>query len=299
MHWGRYGRGHVPGTALTGPVVVRPQTGADDPFTQLVFSGGGLRCYWQGGFLSAATCLPLQPRRIIGVSGGALSAVVHVARAEQDLLAAVCAMTARQQRNFDILRRHGAFMPHQRLYQQLLEQVLTPELCARVAAGSELLILIGHPPSDRFPTLTGAAMTVVYEAERRVKGLPHFDWPEKLGVEWTLVDARQAARDGSLADLVGLAAIIPPVFRPGWWNGRRVIDGGMADQAPVPDIDGQTLVLLTRRYPGLRPTAGRTYIGPGQEVPIKKIDFTSPDKIKATWQHGERDGETLCQGRGG
>lgn len=274
--------------------MIRPPTGAEAPFTQLVFSGGGLRCYWQGGFLHAASCLALNPAQIVGVSGGAMSAVVHVAGVQEQLMDAVCAMAAGQAGNIDWRREHGSFLPHQALYRQLLEQVLTEEVCARVANGPDLQILIGHPPSDRFPTLTGAAMTLVYEAERRSKGLPHFDWPERLGVTWTLVDAREEARAGRLVDLVAMAAIIPPIFTPGHWRGRRVIDGGMADQAPVPDTEGQTLILLTRVYPGLRPTPGRTYIGPGESVPVRKVDFSSPDKIRATWDHGERDGMQYC-----
>lgn len=50
------------------------------PFSQLVMSGGGLRCLWQGGFLDIARDpLALSPQRVIGVSGGALSAARFLA----------------------------------------------------------------------------------------------------------------------------------------------------------------------------------------------------------------------------
>lgn len=47
------------------------------PFSQLVMLGGGLRCLWQGGFLDIVRDpLALGPQRVIGVSGGALSAAL-------------------------------------------------------------------------------------------------------------------------------------------------------------------------------------------------------------------------------
>lgn len=45
------------------------------PFSQLVMSGGGLRCLWQRGFLDIVRDpLALSPQHVIGVSGGAPSA---------------------------------------------------------------------------------------------------------------------------------------------------------------------------------------------------------------------------------
>ena len=49
-----------------------------------------------------------------------------------------------------------------------------------------------------------------------------------------LVDARKAARDGLIVDLICNAAVIPPVFNLQGWNGRKVIDGGMTSKAPMP-----------------------------------------------------------------
>ncbi len=74
------------------------------------------------------------------------------------------------------------------------------------------------------------------------------------------------------------------------WDGRRVIDGGMADQAPMPHPDrGRTLVLLTRALPA--PAAGRragSTSRPSRATPADKIDFTDPAKIQRTWDQGER-----------
>ncbi|GAA3970610.1 patatin-like phospholipase family protein [Allohahella marinimesophila] len=59
-------------------------------FEQLVFSGGGIRCFWHGGFLAAAgDALALKPERISTVSGGALSAAAWIANRERALLDAM------------------------------------------------------------------------------------------------------------------------------------------------------------------------------------------------------------------
>ena len=57
-------------------------------YEQLVFSGGGIRCFWHGGFLSEVGCYEdLRPDRISCVSGGALSAASWIGGREDDLLA--------------------------------------------------------------------------------------------------------------------------------------------------------------------------------------------------------------------
>jgi hypothetical protein len=209
------------------------------PFRQLVFSGGGTRCFWQGGFLDASRdALPVNPDRITGVSDGV----------------------------------------------------------AAVADGPAFQILLGHPPASVLGKITGTLSTVAYEAELHSGGGPHLVWAERVGVGSTLVDARAAARNGRLTDLICAAAAIPPVFEPPLWDCRPVIDGGMVDQAPMPDPnEGSTLVLLTRDYASVPDRADRSYLAPSREVPADKIDFTEPDDIRRSWEIGEADGRRFLE----
>jgi predicted acylesterase/phospholipase RssA len=139
-------------------------------------------------------------------------------------------------------------------------------------------------------------MTIAYEAELHLKGSPHFKWPRAFGVTSTRVDARMAARDGRLADLIVAAATIPPVFRLPEWDGKPVIDGGMADQAPMPQPDeGRTLILLTRNYPQMPDASDRLYVWPSEATPADKIDFTDPSKLHETWELGRADGEKFIE----
>ncbi len=268
------------------------------PFDQLVFSGGGLRCLWQGGFLDVVRDeIGLDPKRITGVSGGALSACCFIVRRGPQMRDRMCDAFAKNDSNvaWDSFDEDG-ITPHQRLYRDCVEDVLDIEAQQQIADGPPFHILIGHPPLSGLPKLSGTAATLAYEAELHTVASPHFNWAEKIGLDSTRVDARKAAREGRLVDLVTAAAVIPPVFEPPLWEGRPVIDGGMADQAPMPEPDeGSTLILLTRHYSGLSPVPGRTYLEPSEPCQVDKIDFTDPDKLRETWSCGEADGRSYLE----
>ncbi|UWQ29986.1 patatin-like phospholipase family protein [Leisingera sp. M523] len=269
-------------------------------FEQLALSGGGCRCFWQGGFLHVVQDeLPLRPARVTGVSGGALTLAGFLAGRGERVLAEMKDAFRGTDHNLN-WHKPGAdkLTPHQKVYEKVVTRSLDGDAMARVAAGPQAQILLGHPPSDRWARLTGSLAALAYEAELHMVGSPHFNWAERLGVGSSLVDARAAAQEGKLADLVRFAATIPPVFDPPRWNGQAVIDGGMADQAPMPDPNkGRTLVLLTRPYKRLPEVAGRLYVWPEEDVPADKIDFTDPEKIQATWDAGLAAGETFLRER--
>lgn len=262
------------------------------PPEQIVFSGGGLRCFWQGGFMEVVCdARPIAPKRVTGVSGGALAGAAFLSGCSRRLLDTMCEVFETKGSNLDLFHEgENGVTPHQTLYCEVVESVIDAEAAARVADGPAYQIQIAHPPHREVPALSGTAMALAYEAELKIVGSPHFDWAEKMGLTRTLVDANKAARDGRLAELVCAAAVIPPVFEPPEWDGRPVIDGGMADQAPMPDPDhGDTLVLLTRPYNRLPDVAGRTYVMPSEETEADKIDFTDPGKLRDTWAQGEKD----------
>lgn len=266
-------------------------------YDQLVFSGGGTRCFWQGGFLEIVRePLGLRPDRIAGVSGGALTGVGFIAGRGTKVLETMKSAFAAQDSNIPWNEPQGTagLTLHQRVYRDVVEDVISTDVAADVANGPRYQILLGHPPGDG--KLSATAATLAYEAELHLINAPHFNWAERIGVTTTLVDANQAARDGRLADLVCAAATIPPLFDMPSWDDKPVIDGGMADQAPMPDPDrGRTLVLLTRQYRKLPDQADRHYVAPEQETPADKIDFTDPDKIQKTWDCGMVDGRLFLQ----
>ena len=221
---------------------------ADAPaFEQLVFSGGGTRCFWHGGFLKVA-CNPLRldPVRVTGASGGALSAACFIGRREDKLLKVMGAafedLDANVSQSLKELQEDG-LTPHQRIYREVVSEVLDRDAIEAIAEGPSFQVLIAHPPTETLPKWSTFPLMTAYLLDLAIRSTPHVEYPEKLGADKTLVDARQAARDGRLIDLICCAAVIPPVFNVEGWNGRKVIDGGMTSKAPMPKPDiGRTLI---------------------------------------------------------
>lgn len=271
---------------------------AETLFDQVVFSGGGLRCFWQGGFMHVLRHRRrIHPARVCGVSGGALSVVSFVADRGPVLLDRMMRAFAEQDSNVDLdaVAEGERITPHQRIYQRVVREVIDAEAERAVAEGPVCQIMIARPPG-RAPALTGTLMTLAYEAELHLRSSPHFCWPQAVGLGQERVDARMAAREGRLAELVIAAATIPPVFAVPHWDGRPVVDAGMCDQAPMPEPDaGRTLVILTRKYRSVPDVPGRVYVEPSEAVPVDKIDFTDPLKLRQTWDQGERDAELFLE----
>jgi Patatin-like phospholipase len=272
-------------------------------FAQLVFSGGGTRCFWQGGFLDVvAPAIGLAPQRIVGVSGGALSAAAFITRRAHELRRVMIDRFEHVDSNIDLnaLAEDGSITPHQRIYREIVTAVLDDdEARQRVAQGPAFQVQIGHPPSEAAPRASTVPLFTIYEAEKRLRGTPHLRWCERAGLRAELVDARQAARDGRLCELICAAAVIPPVFKIAIWDGQQVIDSGMADKAPMPEPNsGRTLILLTAEFGNTPDDPDRLYVGPSRETPADKIDFTDPDKLRRTWQLGLRDGERFLARHG-
>ena len=271
-------------------------------FEQLVFSGGGTRCFWHGGFLEVAgEPLGLAPKRIAAVSGGALSACCHVSGRDRKLLEVMGSTFARQDSNIAEAPLTGekGLTPHQELYRQVVEETLDQAARDAVADGPPLQIQLARPPK-RLPLEAGAFLALLlYEIDQKARATPHMALPVTIGTEAFLVDARQAARDGKLIDLICAAAVIPPVFDLPTWEGDRVMDAGTCDNAPMPDPDeGHTLILLTRKYRNAPDRPDRLYVAPSDETPADKIDFTDREKIERTWRLGREDAKAFLARHG-
>lgn len=261
----------------------------DTDFEQIVFSGGGIRCFWHGGFLAeAGDYLDLDVKRVSGVSGGALSAAAWIGCREGDLLELM--REAFEINDANLSARHSNFTPHQEIYRAVVETTLDQEAIDRIAEGPEYQVILSLPPQNFSPRLSAIFFGILYKLDQAVRSTPHLVWPKRAGLGQLRIDARQAARDGSLVDLICAAATIPPVFDVPHWEGQRVLDGGMTDKAPPPDPDhGRTLFLLSSRYGALPQMQRRVYVQPSSEVAADKIDFAHADRVTQTWRQGEAD----------
>ncbi|MDG6080311.1 patatin-like phospholipase family protein [Erythrobacter litoralis] len=268
-------------------------------FEQIVFSGGGIRCFWHGGFMSEVGGFDdLRPSRISGVSGGALSAAAWIGGREDDLLTLMKEAFEINASNFALGRDN--FTPHQEIYRAVVETTLDSEAIARIADGPAYQVSLSVPPQGIPPRLSAVFYLVLYQLDQLLRSTPHLRLPMDGGLQRLRVDAREAARNGTLHDLICAAATIPPVFDVPQWGECRVLDGGMLDKAPPPEPDeGQTLVLLTSRYRNLPDMERRVYVQPSSEVAADKIDFADSSRVSRTWEQGVRDGTVWMAEQGG
>lgn len=268
-------------------------------FEQLVFSGGGTRCFWQGGFLDIIRGpLKLSPERITGVSGGALSAASFIAGNGREVLSLMGDAFERQ--SLEPIIRAAVLRgkaPHERIYRAVVTETMAGVANDAIADGPQFHITLAVPPRCLPPSLATYLSFAAYKIDQLTRSNPHIVLPSKLGAQKLMVDARQAARDGQLIDLICAAATIPPVFSLSQWppgSGRYVMDAGTTDNAPMPEPDaGNSLILMTRRYRHLPPADRFTYVEPSTPVPASKLDFTSRDKIERGWSIGETDGHSF------
>lgn len=268
-------------------------------YDQLVFSGGGTRCFWQGGFLKVTqNALQLEPQRISAVSGGALAACCHVAGRGTKLLEVMGNAFDDQEDhvNHDAFFEDTSLTPHQQMYKSIVSETLDEEAVDTVAKGPPLQITLAKPPKY-LPVKSGAFLALaLYVVDQKVRSSPHMTLPVAAGTDHIYVDANQAARDGKLVDLVCAAAVIPPVFDLPLWDGQRVMDAGTCDNAPLPrPDDGATLILLTRRYRNTPHHEQRLYVAHSDATPADKIDFTSRQKMEDTWEMGRKDGQAFIE----
>ncbi|MDQ0313567.1 patatin-like phospholipase family protein [Amorphus orientalis] len=269
-------------------------------YEAVTFGGGGTRCFWQGGFLSAVSeDIGLRPNRIAAVSGGALSASVYTAGLANRLLDIMTDRFSRRDSNMDpeAITDHRDVLPHHSLYRDIVESTFAEkEAVEAVAEGPAFSVHLARPLKG--PGRLGAVATIaVYELDLHWRSSPHQLYARRAGAEPIIVDGRQAARDGRLVDLIVTAAAVPPLFPIRHWDGDKVIDGGVIDNAPRPDCkDGETcLMLLTRRYRHIPERDGCVYVYPSEEVPTDKADFSDPDGVRRTFELGCDDGHAFLR----
>jgi hypothetical protein len=260
------------------------------PYAQIVFSGGGLRCFWHGGWIEAVEeQVSFAPDRVTGSSGGALSAAAWLAGREHALFDRFSRALRENDNNVslrDLTDGKDGRSPHQRVYEAIVRDVIDDAAQARIANGPAFQISVSTPGTTAAPTLRALVGGTIYRVEQLVAATP---------LERRLIDAREAARQRRLPDLIRMAATVPPAFAHDDWDGEPVYDGGMVDKAPLPEPDeGRTLVLLTRRFKTLPQDAGEgriDYVQPsGPVLSGSKLDFTDPALLREAWDQGRRDG---------
>ncbi|WP_027815891.1 patatin-like phospholipase family protein [Paraburkholderia bannensis] len=280
-------------------------------FDQVVFAGGGNRCWWQAGFWDVVQPqLQIRPRVITGISAGAATACMIYTRDSQWVMRYYEEALKHNRRNAywgNLLRSESVF-PHYRIYRQALLDIYGSQF-GKLQDAPEIRIGVSHVPRWLGARSAVAAGLIAYNIEKHIRKTLHPTLGQKLGFYPEFVTAQACERVEDLADLVLQSSCTPPFTPVLRRNGRPVLDGGMVDNVPVGALDdtpGRVLVMVTRLYPRPqtfvvkhRTQAGgeqqRLYIQPSAKVPISSWDYTSPQQMQHAYNLGYEDGQRFLE----
>ncbi|RKP49475.1 patatin-like phospholipase family protein [Trinickia fusca] len=276
-------------------------------FDQVVFAGGGNRCWWQAGFWDVVQPeIALKPRVIAGISAGAATACMLYTRDSQWVMRYYEQVLRGNTKNAywgNLWRRGASVFPHYRIYRQALLDIYG-ESFAGLSSAPEIRVGVSHVPSWLGARSAVAAGLIAYNIEKHVRKTLHPTLGQTLGFRPEYVRVQDCARVDELADLILQSSCTPPftpVLRRG---GKPVLDGGMVDNVPVGALDaspGRVLVMVTRQYP--RPQMfvlshgeqQRLYVQPSRKVPISSWDYTQPALMRPAYELGRADGEAFLR----
>lgn len=275
-----------------------------EPFS-VVFAGGGAKTFWAMGVLRALADMLPPITDFAGVSAGAAMSVVQVSGKVDAALEHFLAATGENRRNFypGQLIRGGQAFPHEAMMRRALRFVLADGGFSTIRRGPPIHILLSYIPAGRPPLRTGLAAYRAYERRDR-SGRLHGPSTPPLGIGAQVVSSHAAMDGEQLIDWVAMSSSTPPVTSLPRRAGRRYIDGAVVDNVPVralPEASrkGRILVLLSSpkkvARKALRQVEGGRilYLAPADETPAQMWDFSSPERLLATWELGQREGAVL------
>ena len=274
------------------------------PYTNVVFAGGGNRCFWQAGFWSvAAPLLQLAPRRVVAVSAGSAIACTLFAGTFDQAFANYKRAIADNQRNVYLrnLLREQPIFPHGLMYRDAILGTMDAPALLRLHQGPSIHVLISCPPVWASPVLTIALGVLAAGWDAWGKEQVHQSAGSRIGFKPLYVPVQDCSTPPDLADLIIASSCIPPLTPRRRIRGVAPLDGGLVSNVPIDGLaekNGNTLVLLTRRFAVLPSFSGRTYVQPSQAIPVGAWDYTNDAALQATYDLGRRDAEKFCERKG-
>jgi predicted acylesterase/phospholipase RssA len=306
-HWVPERRGLS--TSLAGPAVVTMQSGkrtrrlkgeSTVSFDNVVFAGGGNRCFWQAGFWSVvAPTLSLRPKRVTAVSAGSAVACSLLSGSFERGFSRYKQAIDRNKQNLywlNPLRRQPVF-PHGSMYRDAILGCIDGPALSRLHQGPEISVLMSAPPqwaSMQVAFLLGAVSVGVdackAQSVRASVG-------RRMGFQPLYVSVRECATPAALADLIIASSCVPPLTPLARRNGLPLFDGGLVNNVPTDHASqhgGDTLILLTRQFARVPKVAGHTYVQPSVAIPVGAWDYTNRADLQSTYDLGRRDGDAFC-----
>jgi predicted acylesterase/phospholipase RssA len=274
-------------------------------FQNIVFAGGGNRCFWQAGFWSiVAASLNLEPVQVSAVSAGsAIACALFAGTFHRGFHGYLQALTDNSRNLYlrNLVRPQPVF-PHGNIYRDAILGSIDDGALKRLHRGPDIRVLIARPPHWASPRMAMLLGMVAVGIEACHKDAVHFSMGSRIGFKPLYLSVRECDTPEALADLIVASSCIPPLTPQARRDGVALLDGGLVSNVPTEGVvqgHGPTLILLTRQFKKLPAIAGRTYVQPSQPIPVGAWDYTNHAAVQSTFDLGRRDGETFCAGLAG
>ncbi|MEO8449418.1 MAG: patatin-like phospholipase family protein [Gemmatimonadota bacterium] len=272
----------------------------------LTLAGGGNRAFYQLGVLRQWwPALEPRIRAIAACSAGACVAALLLSGRDEVSHEYWLGRREHVRKNFDWMKllRGERPTPQYPIYRDTMIHALEHGGLERIQAlPFPVWVLTAELPFGLPAPLAILFGLGAYSLERhRSPGTLHPSSGRRLGFQPIAIDLRTVGSPVEGADLILASSATPPFTPVGTIGGRRVLDGGVVDNAPAFLAEREPgwsrhLVLLTRPYPrtavGWKPP--RWYVCPERPVPVNRWDYTRPHAIQETIEQGER--EALARG---
>lgn len=265
-------------------------------FENVVFAGGGNRCFWQAGFwLTIRNYLDSEPKHIASVSAGsAISCALFSGNFEAVYENTLKVMSQnKKNRYWQNIFSNEPIHPHNKLYRYIIETSINEEGLKALHQGPKNHVLVAHLPSWLGPKSSTLVGISAYQLEKKLFHPIHPKFGRALGFKSEFIDVQSCKTIPELCNLIISSSCTPPFTPIMYQSGKAVLDGGMIDNIPVHGVSnylGNTLVLCSRPYKNLPKTKdGRVYVAPSRAVAVSSWDYTNPEAIKNTFKQGKED----------
>jgi predicted acylesterase/phospholipase RssA len=269
----------------------------------LTFAGGGNRSFYQLGLLTRWQDFLLPRTAAIAACSAGACVITTLLSGRRDEAREYWMRRARGiTRNFDWSRllRGERPAPQGDIYRDTLEVTFADGGLDRIRSQPFPIYVLASEFPWLLPRTISVALGIsLYSLERSMRRAPHPVSPRMLGFRAVAVDARSCESVDELVHLILASSATPPFTPIGTFRGRRLLDGGMIDNAPAFMVEERhphlphSIVFMSRPYhPSVMGIQGkRLYLAPSVPPPIGRWDYTQPHLLDETVAMGEREAD--------
>lgn len=281
-------------------------------FHTIAFTGGGNRCWWQAGFVSALQRMDWEmPQSVIACSAGAGVAAALITETTHEAFSACKKLYNENPNIVHWSRRPYLSKP------RFAQDDIYPKWLRAFLGATELLKLQQSSFKVSVAKLDNQRRkhwTVLAAACRYLMNRDNVKWPatqplprELAGLTADFLDLSECENLPQALRCVEATAAAAPFVSGREYKGETYFDGGYLCSSPsflnASSKEPKGCLTLLTRHHSDRPLAftyfGGTYVQPSRPIPVAPWGCTGATDVDAAFRLGEEDGVKYANGSGG